>query len=396
VKKVVTLICSLLLIMVACGEPEAQQPEASQESSSSVAPQASASAAVEPAAEGGGEGSPSGEEASSVEAVLAQVEGMQGSERRDELIRLAADSGAVKLYASMTPDVGEVLLPAFEEDTGVPVELFRADSDSVRIRLRQEADAGSIGADVVEVNGIELALLSQDDLFVPHEPPNIDELIDGVVQPGGWTATRLNIFTVAVNTNEVAEDERPQTYQDLADPGWDGRLVMEMDDQIWYKEVYEYLVAEEGLTEEQADQVFADMAEGAAFVSGHSTMRQLLMAGEYAVASSDYSYGIVQAAAEGAPVDWQPPVEPLFATPNGIALIKDATNPAGAVLFYEWWLSDGQEHLPDLAIDAVRADLQEVGEADLRLVDVADYVAEAEEWTTRYHNLAGTGEIVPE
>lgn len=345
-----------------------------------------------PAEEGGQGGT---EADSSFADVLSEVEGLEGEERRVGLIELASEENDVNLYTSLNEDVAAELIDAYEDDTGLSVSLYRAGSEVVRNRVSEEAAAGFAGADVVETNGPEMVVIADEGIFEPLESPVQDDLVDGAVQEG-WTSTRFNVFTVAWNTDLVGEDERPGTYEDLAASTWDGRMAMEIEDFDWYWALWHYLTDEGGMSEDEADELFRQMADGAAFTSGHSTMRQLLIAGEYAMVTSDYSYGIAEAKDDGAPVEWQPSVEPLFARPNGIGLVHNAPNPAAALTFAEWLLSDGQPVLDELNIDPARADLQDFGDADVRVFDIQDYLAEQEEFASRYEDLAQLGEVVDE
>ncbi|MGQ4818638.1 hypothetical protein ACQ1ZK_16095, partial [Enterococcus faecium] len=74
---------------------------------------------------------------------------------------------------------------------------------------------------------------------------------------------------------------------------------------------------------------------------------ELLAAGQFDVGVSMYSHTVDKAAADGAPVAWQPadgsPVEPIILRPNGIGLLKTATNPCAATLFVDYELSEGQD-----------------------------------------------------
>jgi iron(III) transport system substrate-binding protein len=332
---------------------------------------------------------------SSFADVLSEVEGLEGDERRDRLIELASEESDVNLYTSFNEDEANQLIEVYEEDTGLSVSLYRAGSEVVRNRVTEEAAAGFAGADVVETNGPEMVVLADAGVFEQLESPVQDALVDGAVQEG-WTATRFNVFTVAWNTDLVSEADRPSTYEDLAAGTWDGRMAMEIEDFDWYWALWNYLIDEGGMSEDEADELFQQMADGAAFTSGHSTMRQLLIAGEYALVTSDYSYGIAEARAGGAPVDWQPPVEPLFARPNGIGLARNAPNPAAALAFSEWLLSDGQDVLEANNIDPAREDLQDFGDADVRIFEVRDYLAEQDEFAARYEDLAQLGEVIEE
>jgi iron(III) transport system substrate-binding protein len=365
------LVGATLLMLAACGgSPTGQNDQAA----------------------GGQGGSEAG---STVSDVLAEVEGLEGAERQDRLVELAAEEGDVNLYTSFNEDEANQLIDAYEEATGLAVSLYRAGSEEVRNRVIEEGAAGFAGADVVETNGPEMVAIANEDIFEQLESPVQEALVDGSVEEG-WTASRFNVFTVAWNTGLVPEGERPTAYEDLAASTWDGRMAMEIEDFDWYWALWNYLVDEGGMAEDEADELFQQMADGAAFTNGHSTMRQLLIAGEYALVTSDYSYGIAEAKAEGAPVDWEPPVEPLFARPNGIGVVRTAPNPAAALAFTEWLLSDGQEVLNDNNIDPAREDLQDFGDADVRIFDVRAYLDEQEEFASRYEELAQLGEVIEE
>ncbi|MGH3665687.1 MAG: ABC transporter substrate-binding protein [Egibacteraceae bacterium] len=364
-------------LLVACGgSPTGQAPQA-----------------------GGGEtagGADGGAELeSSFGEVLAEVEGLEGQQRRDKLIELASQEDDANLYTSFNEDEANQLLDAYEEDTGLTVSLYRAGSEDVRNRLVEEAGAGFAGADVVETNGPEMVILADEGIFEPLDSPVQDDLVDEAVEEG-WTASRFNVFTVAWNTERVGDNERPTAYQDLADDGWNGRMAMEIEDYDWYWALRNYLVGDGGMSEDEADEYFRQVADGAAFTSGHSTMRQLLIAGEYDLVTSDYSYGIAESKAGGAPVEWQPSVEPLFARPNGVALVRNAPNPAAALAFAEWLLSDGQDVLNENNLDPTRQDLQEFGDADVRIMDIHAYLSEADEFAEQYEELARLGEKVDE
>lgn len=371
------LASALLVTLAACsGAPTA-------------APEGAAPAA-------GGGGSEAGSELaleSSFDEVFAAAEGLEGDERREALIALAEEEDPANLYTSLNEEVAGVVLDAYTEVTGLDVSLYRAGSETVRNRVIEEARAGFAGSDVVETNGPEMVVLADEGVLEPLESPVQEALVEDSAREG-WTATRFNIFAVAWNTDLVPEAEVPTEYADLADPTWDGRMAMEIEDYDWYWALWNYLVDEGGMSEEDADAYFQEVASGAAFTSGHTTMRQLLTAGEYALVTSDYSYGIAEAADEGAPVAWEPPVEPLFARPNGIGLVRNAPNPAAALVFTEWFLSDGQEVLAESNIDPTREDLLSTGGADVRVLEIEDYLAEQEEFATRYEDLARAGETV--
>lgn len=351
-----------------------------------------AACGTSPTAQSGGGGA---ELENTIAPVLSEVEGLTGAERREALLAMTEDDGDITWYTSLNEAVAREVLAAYQEDTGLNVELYRAGSEDVRNRLLEEARAGVAGADVVETNGPEMVALAREDVFAPFSSPVQDALVDGSARET-WTASRLNIFTAAWNTDLVPQGEQPSSYRDLADPTWDGRIAMQLEDYEWYWAVKMYLADEEGMSADEVEAYFRELASGAAFVSSHTTMRQLLTAGEYAVVTSDYSYGVAEAKANGAPVEWREPqpVEPLFARPNGVALVRNAPNPASAVVFAEWLLSDGQDVLAENNIDPTREDLLDIGDLDVRTIDIEEYLDKMSVLMKEYEQLVQAGERV--
>lgn len=345
---------------------------------------------------GGSEGEVGGdaEGAAVFDDVLAQVEGLEGQERIDKLAELAAEEGELSLYTSMTTDFVDTVSSAFEDTFDLDVSVYRAGSETVLQRLIQEANANFHGADIVETNGPEMFALTSEEILAPYEPSGVGELIEGS-HYDTWTATRFNNFVISWNTKKVSEDERPQSWEELADPKWDGRMAMETADVDWYKTLWEFWVNEDGKSPEEADQLFEDMADGALLVKGHTVSGELLAAGEYDVFASNYSYLVQELVDEGAPVAWEPPVEPIITRPNGVGLVKNAPHPATALLFYEWILSEeGQKVVREFGLDPSMESLATSGSAELIQVDLPDLQANLDEWTKRYEALIQRGEEV--
>jgi iron(III) transport system substrate-binding protein len=115
-------------------------------------------------------------------------------------------------------------------------------------------------------------------------------------------------------------------------------------------------------------------------------------AGDIAVAASNYSYLVQRLKDEGAPAEWQPPVEPIISRANGVGLVSHANHPASAELFAEWLLGDGQKVLAEQKLDPARKDLATAKGAKEIRVDLNDFVANEQEWTDRYEKLTQLGE----
>lgn len=322
-------------------------------------------------------------------AKFQQYETLKGQERRDRLVQDAkAEGGDLSLYTSMTADVAEAVTKAFTEQTGINVTLYRAGSETVLQRLLQEASANHPGADVVETNDREMSAVSSEGLAASYTGERRD-LVGEEGRFENWTATRYNLFTPSWNTTKVPAGEQPKSWEDLADPKWDGQLAMELSDYDWYLTLYGYW-QQQGKSDSEIDRLFADMADGAKVVKGHTVMGELLSAGQFSVAASNYSYLVQRVKDKGAPVAYQPFVQPVIARPQGVALMKNAPHPAAALLFVDWLLTEGQQVLVDLGLTP---SIEPEGLADplegveVIPVDVDKLANEAAQWGERYNAL---------
>lgn len=281
---------------------------------------------------------------SKADETYKRINAMSGPTRTAELKKCAAEEGALSIYTSNT-DIDDLVEGYEDEVDGVDVSVYRGNSESVLQRLLQEQGAKFYGNDVLETNALELNVAQKEGFLSPYE----GELREAVREEGkaeGWTATRFNTFVVGWNTDLVKPGQEPKTLEELAEPKWKGKISMEVGDVDWFTALVQAMV-KEGKTEEEAVELFRKMAANAKIAKGHTVQGELLSAGQFAVAVSSYSHTIDKAAEKGAPVAWKPksgePVQPLVVRPNGIALMKTATNPCAAMLFVDYELTGGQK-----------------------------------------------------
>jgi iron(III) transport system substrate-binding protein len=126
-------------------------------------------------------------------------------------------------------------------------------------------------------------------------------------------------------------------------------------------------------------------------------MGELLSAGQYSVAASNYTYLVQRGANKGAPVAYQPFVEPVIARPQGAALMKSAPHPAAALLFEDWLLTEGQQVFVDLGLtpSIEPAGLKDPLEGvEVIPVDVNKLLTEQKQWSDRYNTLLERSEKV--
>jgi iron(III) transport system substrate-binding protein len=345
----------------------------------------------------GGNGRESSDVAQAAKEVYDRFNGMSGQERTDELVACAEEEGQLNVYTSNS-DM-DAVVDAFTDQYDLEVSVYRASGETVLQRIIQEDLAGYYGADVLENDGLELSAAEQQGLLHPYE----SELRDQVREEGrlseNWTGTRFNAFVVGWNTDAVSPGEVPTSLEDLAEPQWKGRISMELSDVDWFTALHDHYVDEQGWSEEEYTDLMTRLAGNSQVVKGHTTQGELLSAGQFDVAVSSYSHTIEGAAADGAPVTWKPqtgePVQPIVVRPNGIGLLKTATNPCAATLFVDFQLTGAQDVFAEtFRIGALPGAGDPLEGLETYPVPMEKMIEESETWNQAYEDVVANGQAL--
>lgn len=322
-------------------------------------------------------------------AVIEGVEGLAGEEREAFLLEKAAgsDDGAIDMYTEIN-DPGAIT-EAFEElYEDLTVNVYRAGSEQIRQRVLEESSAGFSGADLIEMDTLEMAILDDEKLLAPVSSPYVDEVSEAAVFEN-YLGDRLSYIVPVWNTDKMATSEAPTSLEDFADPRFKGKLALEGSDVFWFAGLVMHLESQ-GMSRDEAVALFRDIASNATITSGHTTTTELVAAGQYAIAMNNYIHRALEMQAKKAPVEWAPVQIPVVAEITGTAVHCGADNPAGALLLQDFILSPeggqklfveegrtpanqdlAQETLGGETIDPIKVDVAEVA---------ADYGTWAELW----------------
>jgi iron(III) transport system substrate-binding protein len=318
----------------------------------------------------------------------AQIAALPKDQQRAKAEELAKKEGSLSLYTSMTQDVADAVAKKFQDRFGIKVTVFRGNSETVLQRVLQEAQADRLGADAVETNFLEMETLAKEGDLVDHSGAAVAKVKDAGRFPH-WTATRFNIFLPAWNTNLIRPGDEPRSWEDLADPKYRGKLTLEISDSDWYENVTKYWL-DHGRSQQQVDELWKKIVANAKAAKGHTTMMELLGAGQTPMDAMNYTYITERAKADGAPVayrltDGTNPV-PAFARPNGVGTLKGAKHQAAAWLFYDWMLTDGQKVLVGLHLTPSTEVPGDDSLKGLNLVqfDVPTLTRDSSEWDKKY------------
>ena len=349
-----------------------------------------------PTSESGGGGREESDVAVEAKEVYDRINGLSGQERTDDLVACAEEEGQLNVYTSNS-DM-EDLIDVFSDEYDIEVSNYRAGSESVLQRLLQEDQAKYYGADIFETNALELAVASKEGLLYPYQSELRDSVLEGGRQSEDWTATRFNAFVVGWNTDKVKPGEEPTSLEDLADPKWKGRISMEVGDVDWFAAMHDYYVEEKGMAEDEFTDLMTRVAANSQIVKGHTVQGELLSAGQFDVIVSSYSHTIDKAANEnGAPVAWIPasgqPVQPIITRPNGIGLIKTATNPCAAMLFVDFELTGGQDVFKEsFRVGSIEGEGNPLSEYEIYPVPEDKFLEDSATWDAMYEEVVNNGQ----
>jgi len=320
----------------------------------------------------------------------AELGALPAADREKRLLEGAKKEGALSIYTSAQSDDMGALVAGFEKKYGLKTTTWRAGSEKVLQRAVTEARGNRHTVDIIETNGPELESMSREKILQAIKSPYLSTLIPQALRPhGDWVGTRLNVFVQAWNTKLVKKEELPKVWDDLLNPRWKGRLGIEAEDQDWLAGV----IGEIG--EAKGTKLFKDIvaANGVSVRKGHTLLTQLVVSGEIPLALTVYNYKAEQLKVKGAPIDWFSVGTPI-ARPNGVAVPKAAPNPHGAVLFYDYELSEeGQKILAtrDFVATSTKID-NPFTKSGLRFVDAGKMLDDGDKWTKLYAELfAGKG-----
>jgi iron(III) transport system substrate-binding protein len=268
------------------------------------------------------------------------VPGLSRAQSLDELHKAALkEGGTINFYGTLAQVNAEKILPVFEKRfAGIKINHVDATSDKLVARAVTEARGGKTLGDVLQVPLENVVQAHDQGLLLDVKLPESSEYPEGL-KGAFWTASDLQYFVAAWNTNLVKKEEEPKTYDDFLNPRWRGRLIAEPRDLEMLLAFAKYRFKSD---EKAIDYWKKIAAQNVEFHTGHSQLAELLVAGQAAVCLTCYSHHYPSRIKKGAPVNYM--LSEGIASINGTAVFKNAPHPNSAVLFARWVASqEGQK-----------------------------------------------------
>jgi extracellular solute-binding protein len=169
-------------------------------------------------------------------SLILLLVGFQGawgqSEHTAKLIEGAKKEGEVIVYGTMSLEAANLLNARFREKYPyVDVKLNRLGSGKFVPRVLAEVRANKHLADVLQTNSLSLHFLKKDGFLANYLSPENRFYPKQFKDQGYWTTTNMNVHVLAFNTKLIARDKAPRSYDELMNPVWKGKMLIDASEQ---------------------------------------------------------------------------------------------------------------------------------------------------------------------
>lgn len=253
----------------------------------------------------------------------------------------SSDSDTLVVYTPNSEDLITTLIPMFEKETGIKVEVISAGTGELLGRIASEAN--SPYADVIW-GGTYSSHVENIDLFEEYVSPNDKDLLEAYQNSTGRVSSYvLDGNAILVNTNLIG-DIQIEGYRDLLNPELKGKIAHTdaASSSSAFNHITNMLLAIGGDYESQEGWDFV-----AAFVenldgkvsSGSGAVHRSVADGEFVVGLTweDPAVGYIRSG--GAPVKIVHPIEGTAYAASALSIVKNAPNMDNAKKFVDYMLA---------------------------------------------------------
>jgi iron(III) transport system substrate-binding protein len=266
-----------------------------------------------------------------------------------EALHKAAKAEGVVTIWSPNAEVRDIQVVEFNKEfPEIRVNFFEIRPSDYVPKVIAEARQGRLSLDAGSGRYAAVAPLIERGLIQAYEDwtkvfHNLNS--EAISKDGRFLANGDNVFVVSYSTNLVAPSDVPTSWDDLLDPKWKGKIILEPRGVA-----FAYLGLKWG-EEKMVDYVRKLKGQVASFVKGGTAVAQQLAAGAGHIAVGAYGYKILELKSDGAPVDYARKVSPVAATGQDVFVMNGAQHPNAAKLLVGWLASEkGQQLLEAKAL----------------------------------------------
>lgn len=251
------------------------------------------------------------------------------------------------VYSGRHYDI-EQAFELYEEETGVNIEFLTGNDAALRERIEAEGEDTEADA-YITVDAGNLATAAADGLFQPLDSEILQTSIPAELSDpdGYWYALTIRARTIVYNSDLLDESEVPTTYEELAEPEWEGRICLRNSTNVYQQSLVASLIA--NLGEDEALRIVEGWAANAEILSNDVLILESLADGLCEVGITNHYYlGRMLEEDPDFPVDllWtDQDGRGVHVNISGGGVTKYSKQPELARQFLEWLATDGQDVL---------------------------------------------------
>jgi len=265
----------------------------------------------------------------------------------DKIVAAAKAEGELTGYGVEFVDArGKAIIDSFGAKYGIKVNGASGLSSQLLEKIKTETATGKVVCDIASFTMPVQSSANQDGLlqeFVSKLPEY------QTTKASGWKAdpTRLNgsvvfaqgtVFGPFINTDLVKGNDIPKSWNDLLDPKWDGKLILDSPtlQGVCYR-LYQAL-PKMGIN---PDEYFTKLGKNnPAVKAGIYDVVSAVAKGDYSIAVMGYYQYVSQNRPSGVPVQIASVNESWIFTEGSVfSMVKNCPHPNAALVFLNWYLT---------------------------------------------------------
>ena len=277
-------------------------------------------------------------DSSKTEQIFTELMALPAKQRIQKLIEGAKKEASLVFYAPDREDLTNLRIELFKEIH--PAVLQKVESPRVLPeiminRLLTEERAGKHQADVVWLQFHQVSALEQEGMLARYVAVEDAVLPDALKVPGRWRSLGNRLFHIMYNTKLVAAKDAPKSWEDLIDPRWNGKIVLDASSYNWFVGMLDYMGEDKGL------EYMKRLAKnGLQIQQRRSNVENMVSAGEVPVMVANSGTSTADRINQGEPLAFVKDPKPPLAYGEGLSIMRNAPHPYMAALFIETVLSE--------------------------------------------------------
>lgn len=253
----------------------------------------------------------------------------------------AMKEGRVHYYTARATATAQEIGKAASEALGIKVVITRLSSSLNYNRAVQEFEQGVNNADVIDTSVVaHFYSMKEKGMLQPYVPANValyrsPEYYD---PEHYWHASQIGLGAIQYNTELVKGDMIPQTWKELADPKYKGKLVQGHIKASGTSAILDY-----HLVDLYGWEYFQKLRANDVMTQQSCDATNILASGERVIGLCDHQI-TAPAQTRGLPIETVFPKDGVFGQLGPVALLAKAPHPNAGKLLIDWITSpEGQQ-----------------------------------------------------